>query len=641
MKQLFKRLLYHYTYNLKLKSKLLISHGILLLLPTAVVTGFFYARLYNIVINDSIGSEQALAFQSMNSIENLMDTAVHTADTVNGTGLVRDLLNPRLIEERQDPEAYEKRITRLYGLTESLEDGSFITQIRIFCCDSTMERLDSLNQPENPILLPLSAAGLWRTASDLSSGYRLFPSSQLSEQEQEWGGLVIINPIPADLESADKSLEDSTAYVAVYLSLEQLTNSLGKSPSLPEAVAYLVNGQEQLVASTPNFSASYFLSHEQLERELEASERFSLVSFPEGPAYSAYFPIQYTDWYLVSILPSAHITDAGIRLLLEFVLIYLLFTALAVFIALILSRSIANRIIGVALQMEHSVRSGKPQPITGRPSGQDEVGILSDTYNYMALEQNRLMEREKEASEELRKAEFLALQAQINPHFLYNTLDMINWLSKTGRTQEVTLAIQALSRFYKLTLSKGSLVNTIRAELEHITLYIQLQNMRYDNCAHLTVDVPDELYGCTIPKLTFQPIVENALLHGIRMTEEKQGTILVTGWMEEEDMVFIIADDGAGMTPRQLEELRAEMELPPEATADRSASKNSEQAGQSKPRSSSPEAVSASHIGVYNTNLRLKILYGPQYGLSFESSPGRGTEVTIRLPAQKEAQEGR
>lgn len=632
MKNFIKRLLYHYTYNLKLTSKLLISHGILLLLPTAVVTGFFYARLYNVIISNSIASEQAMAFQAMNSIENLMDTAVHTADTVNGTGLVRDLLNPNLIEETKDSMAYKKRIDRLYNLTNSLEDGNFITDIRIFCDDRLYEKFFSLNQENHPLMVPLSMAGSWRDGLPDSREHMLFPDSQLSPTEQQLGGLAIINQIfYGEIERSPDTLGTS-AFVAVYLSRDLLEQSLSGSFTLPEAIAYLVNEQDQLVAASDGFSSAYFIPHSELSGQLDQEEVFSLVSFPDGPAYSAYFPIRYTDWYMVSILPSAHITDGGIHLLLEFVIIYLLFTALAVWIALILSRSIAKRIIGVALQMEHSVRSGKPHPITGRPSGQDEIGILSDTYNYMALELDRLMEQEKKSSEELRKAEFLALQAQINPHFLYNTLDMINWLSKTGRTQDVTSAIQALSRFYKLTLSKGSLVNTIRAELEHISLYVQLQNMRYDNCAHLAIDVPEELYSYTIPKLTFQPIVENALLHGIRMKEEKQGTILIIGWLEKEDMVFIISDDGAGMEADQLKALQNELKAEPSVSPDDSKRRSRPQ--ESPARNS--DAVSASHIGVYNTNLRLKSLYGPQYGLSYESSPGCGTEVTIRLPAKRE-----
>ena len=99
-------------------------------------------------------------------------------------------------------------------------------------------------------------------------------------------------------------------------------------------------------------------------------------------------------------------------------------------------------------------------------------------------------------------------------------------------------------------------MNTIGGELEHVSLYVQLQNMRYENCATLVIDVPEELCGYTIPKLTFQPLVENALLHGIRMTEKKTGSILITGWREGDDIVFIVSDDGAGIPPEKLDSLQ-------------------------------------------------------------------------------------
>lgn len=637
MKNLFKRLLYYYTYNLKLKGKLLISHGILLLFPTAVVTGFFYARLYTIISSDSISSEKALAFQSAISIETLMDSAIHTAEIVSGSGLVQELFDPGLSRESEIPEAWEKSMARLYDLTNGLKNGHFITDIRIFCSDERSRQPCLLNRPGSPLVLPLSQSGSWKESPDQTiGGFLLVTGSQLSQFEQSLGGLAVIHPMMVMDESASSKdpQKKEFVYVAVYLSLSRLEESLGGSSDLPETITYLVNGQENLIAATPNFSPSYFLGLDQLHDQIGQNEHFSRISFPDGSGYIAYFPIRHTDWYMVTILPSSYITQAGIRLLAEFIILYLFFTALAVIISLILARSIANRIIGVALQMEHSVRSGKPQSITGRSSGQDEIGILSDTYNYMALEQNRLMEREKETSEQLRRAEFRALQAQINPHFLYNTLDMINWLSKTGRTEDVSAAIQALSRFYKLTLSKGGLVDTIRTELEHISLYIQLQNMRHDNCARLTIDVPEELYSCTIPKLTFQPIVENALLHGILMTEEKQGTILITGWLEGEDMVFMISDDGAGISPEQLNHLNEEMILPSQSSQKRPSEPSAPSENAKTASGSNPEAVSASHIGVYNTNLRLKSLYGSQYGLAFESTPGQGTTVIIRLPAR-------
>ena len=226
------------------------------------------------------------------------------------------------------------------------------------------------------------------------------------------------------------------------------------------------------------------------------------------------------------------------------------------------------------------------------------------------------MDSQKKASDELRMAEFRALQAQINPHFLYNTLDMINWLSQTGQSEKVTEAVQILSRFYKLTLSRRELMNFIEKELEHVSLYVRLQNMRYDNCVAFVVDVPEELCEYTIPKLTFQPIVENAFLHGIMMKEEKKGSILLTGWPEGDDIVFIISDDGAGIPPETLDTLKDDV--------------NAGTGSSASPR----HTAFSGHIGIYNTNLRLKSLYGESYGLSITSTLGKGTEVTVRIPAR-------
>lgn len=168
-------------------------------------------------------------------------------------------------------------------------------------------------------------------------------------------------------------------------------------------------------------------------------------------------------------------------------------------------------------------------------------------YNFMTAEINELLNQKELAAKELQKAEFRALQAQINPHFLYNTLDMINWLAKSGQISQVSQAVQALTRFYRLTLGQKELFGTIDDEITHVTLYMQLQNMRYNHCADFIADIPPELGSLTIPKLTFQPIVENALLHGILMKEEKKGCILLTGWREGEDAVLVISDDGAGI----------------------------------------------------------------------------------------------
>ncbi len=155
---------------------------------------------------------------------------------------------------------------------------------------------------------------------------------------------------------------------------------------------------------------------------------------------------------MVTVLPSQPLINQSNILVLQFLSIYIAVLALAFLLASTLSKSITGRISSVISQMR-TVRHGPPVPMDS-PSAHDEIGDLIDTYNYMTRKMNQLMEKQAQAAEDLRIAEFNSLQAQINPHFLYNTMDMINWMALQGRTSEVCNAVQSLSRFYKLTLSR-------------------------------------------------------------------------------------------------------------------------------------------------------------------------------------------
>ena len=141
-------------------------------------------------------------------------------------------------------------------------------------------------------------------------------------------------------------------------------------------------------------------------------------------------------------------------------------------------------------------------------------------------------------------------------------MDMINWLSQQGRAQEVTSVIQRLSLFYKLTLSRKQSLSTIADELEHVTIYVELQNMRFHDTIDFIIDIPDTILEYSIPKLTLQPYVENSILHGIMEKEEKVGTIVLTGWMEEDTIVLLISDDGVGIPEEKLKTLRRPREIP-------------------------------------------------------------------------------
>ena len=288
-------------------------------------------------------------------------------------------------------------------------------------------------------------------------------------------------------------------------------------------------------------------------------------------------------------------------------------SALGLFLCLAVSGVLTGSIARPVQTLDEAMEKVKKGDLSIRIHTQsnDEMGRLTRSFNQMTEDLGRYLEDKVQRQKDLNETTLKLYQTQLNPHFLYNTLDMINWLSQSGQSEKVTEAVQALTRFYRLTLGSKDLISTVQDEVTHVSLYMQLQNMRYNNCAEFIADVPPELDHFSIPRLTFQPIVENALLHGIMMKEEKKGTILLTGWREENDIVFVISDDGAGIPPEKLDSLLDE-------------------------RTQAAVGSSSRHVGVSNTNLRLKSLYGSGYGLSFTSVPGQGTEVTVRIPAQEE-----
>ena len=230
------------------------------------------------------------------------------------------------------------------------------------------------------------------------------------------------------------------------------------------------------------------------------------------------------------------------------------------------------------------------------PIYHDEVGDLIDTYNYMTRKMEQLMEDQRKSAEELRIAEFNSLQAQINPHFLYNTMDMINWMALQGQTSEISNAVQRLSRFYKLTLSRKNSISTIGDEEEHVSIYLQIQNMRYHNSISFISDIPDELTEYQLPKLTLQPVIENSVLHGILEKSSKSGTIVLTGWMEDQDIVLLISDDGVGIPPEKLTDIISGTEI---------------------------VSGKGTNIAVYNTHRRLQILYEAVMDFLIPASQGR------------------
>lgn len=243
--------------------------------------------------------------------------------------------------------------------------------------------------------------------------------------------------------------------------------------------------------------------------------------------------------------------------------------------------------------------------VQAKVEGGEEVEALSTSMNAMIIKINELIDQVTEEQKRLRKSEFELLQAQINPHFLYNTLDAIMWLIEAGEREQAVSMVRNLSEFFRTSLNQGKDIITIEEELKHVRSYLEIQKTRYQDILDYEIDVPETLYGYTIPKITLQPLVENALYHGIKNKRGK-GMIKITGQTEDEKIVITVSDNGAGMSPERLKEVDDAIEngIPSEG-----------------------------HIyGVYNVNERIKLNEGDGFGLRFESELGEGTRVKVILP---------
>lgn len=242
----------------------------------------------------------------------------------------------------------------------------------------------------------------------------------------------------------------------------------------------------------------------------------------------------------------------------------------------------------------------------------DEVGVLSDSLNTMIDKINELLQQVTTEQVRLRKAEFELLQSQINPHFLYNTLDAIIWLAEAGEQKKVVNMVRSLSEFFRTSLNRGKDIIPVKEELQHVRSYLEIQQVRYQDILNYEMDVPEELDRYMIPKITIQPLVENALYHGIK-NKRRSGKIEIRGRKQGDMLIIEIEDNGIGISKERLWQVKDGIQK---------------------------KVLTGKDIyGLYNVNERIRLNFGEAYGIDISSVYGEGTVVRVLLPCVEELQE--
>lgn len=422
MKSFFQRMVRYYN-NLRLQTKLTVTHLVIVTIPMVVIMFFFFTRFYNMLVSDTIRDEQESAIQTAPVIEARVSDILSAHEKLTEHEFYKKLLNPARTESLETL-AISREAADFQTEIQNLTNEDFINNVRLYM-DIPSQESFFLKSPLKNIAEPLDRArrtywyGIF--AGEPATNALFCPAFYLGSYEaRNYGDIAYISKGRTIYEG-----EWTTIYLSIYFSREHLDKILKDNLSSDSSVAYIINNRDSMVATTDlALSGTYHFSHDLVQESVMSSNNFIMKNILGEDVYAGFNRIRNTDWYMIVAIPSKPLILKSRIFMGLFVLIYLVCILAAFMIATLLSRSLTNRLSTVIDQMT-KCRLGLPAALPDSDT-QDEIGELVDSYNYMSHMIQSLVEKQAKAAEDLRIAEFNSLQAQMNPHFLYNTMDMIN-----------------------------------------------------------------------------------------------------------------------------------------------------------------------------------------------------------------------
>ena len=379
-------------------------------------------------------------------------------------------------------------------------------------------------------------------------------------------------------------------------------NNLGNSTG----EFFIVNGDNRIISALDNDKLYKPIDIAVFQKITGNSKKFGdfISVLRQGKVLVTYYRLDNTQWFLINYVPLSdlfkEIRAMRAQMLTSIFLSFLVFSLLTIFfIEKFLSplkevRKVMRKLQNGNFDVRLNLR------------GNDEIVLLGESFNQMSEKLRDLMNQVYLVRIKQKEAELNALQAQINPHFLYNTLDTIYWMSRMEKAMETATLIQSFSKLFRLSLNQGKEFTTVENELMHLNHYILIQKKRYEGLIRFTMDVAEETLKLSVIKLILQPLVENAIYHGIE-PQGVSGEIRIRVYLEQDLLIYRVEDNGAGTDPAKIQ---AVLDTPLDQKTNYG-------------------------FALKNVNDRIKLYYGEAYGIIFQSVPGQGTVVTVNQPIKK------
>ncbi len=383
-------------------------------------------------------------------------------------------------------------------------------------------------------------------------------------------------------------------------------NDLCENNSLGKKGYVFILDQEGNVIYHPQQQLLYSgLKTEKIQEVMNSKTNYFVTNEREKSKLYTISTSEKTGWTIVGAVYTSELMKNRAKTQIIYVLVATMLLMAAMVVSVILSAKITKP-IKVLKESMKEVEQGHFANANIEVIADNEIGSLSKSFNIMTAEIQNLIEQNIHEQKQKRKSELKALQSQINPHFLYNTLDSIIWMAEGNKTKEVVLMTSSLATLLRQSISNDNEVVTIEQEVGYMQSYLTIQQMRYKDKLEYEIDVAREIYCEEIVKLVLQPIVENAIYHGVKFKETK-GLIRISGFASENYIELKISDNGIGMTEEELAHIFDTHKV----------------------------NYKSNGVGVYNVQMRLQLYYGKNYGISYESSLGEGTTATITIPKRK------
>lgn len=407
--------------------------------------------------------------------------------------------------------------------------------------------------------------------------------------------------------ASKKEKEEELGICSISVSAKYFQDIMKNANITSEGLVYLMSENGRMITSS---NSSILQKMQKKGILLNYGAELFMEKRKEGQKeyYITRQNVDGASWQMILIIPENEYEDQYRFLWLSAALMLGSMIAVIVLMSYLLSGYYVGRLKKLNVEMT-GLESGNLNANLPITTEEDEIEEIYHNFNGMVQEVQRLMQEHYQLGKEVKMAEVRALQAQINPHFLYNTLDLINWISMDYGAEEIGTLTWNLTRFYRLSLNHGKSLISIGEEVEHVEVYVNIENYHFDNAISLEVDVPEELKSYACLNIILQPFVENAIVHGIAEKPDIESCeIRICARREEQDIVFSVQDDGPGVDVKEMQ------------------------------KETQQDIRTAQHgYGVRNINFRLKLCFGEKYGVTYLESE-KGTHVEIKIPVMTMAE---